>query len=503
MAKRLLKKVSDSIVKLRLKLENLTDFDLRLLLWKLQWKAQARKKQIEPDGKWFTWGIRSGRGFGKTLSGAQWIGQAGAADPGSINFVVAPTFDDVRYICFEGPTGLLSVIPPEFIAAHNKNLPSITLTNGTYFRGFSADTPDRLRGPQCHRVWCEEIASWLYPEEALSNIEFGLRLGKNPQMLWTGTPRPTKFMKMLSEDAKSVVVLGSSYENRENLTDRFYDNIAKYEGTAIGRQEIYGELLDPEEGGFVKRSQIRLWPASTPLPKFKFLVLSLDTAFTDETFDKKKQKTDPTAGSVWGLFDFEKKLNVMLLDAWEDKLGFPQLVTRVKREKEKTYGDADEPKITAPLINKYGEDTGKKIHHGRKPDLIIIEDKGSGISLRQSLAVENILTHPYNPGRLDKLSRLHLVSPLFAHSRVWAPESNKFRGRPISRFDTLISQVCTFVGEGSIENDDLLDTTTQALRFFIDKYFGAFTFKVDADAMQRMKAVQDEKRRKRINPYGT
>lgn len=497
MAKRLAKPDS-RLIKLKIDLESLTDYDLRVLLWQLKWRMMARIKQLQPEGQWQTWGIRSGRGFGKTLSGAQWIGQAGALDPRSINHVVAPTYDDVRYICFEGPTGLLSVLPPELVASQNLSLPSLTLTNGAYFRGFAANTPNRLRGPQCHRVWCEEIASWMYPDEALSNIEFGLRLGKNPQMLWTGTPRPTQFMKKLSNDPKSKVVLGSSYENRENLTDRFYDNISKYEGTAIGRQEIYGELLDPEEGGFVKRSAWRLWKASTPLPKFEFLILSLDTAFTEEQYDQKKNTTDPTAGSVWGLFQHEKKPNVMLLGAWEAHLGFPQLIDRVKREKEKTYGDADEPLISAPLIGK----PGKTIHHGRKPDIILIEDKGSGISLRQSLAVENILTESYNPGRLDKLSRLHLVSPLWAHRRVWTVESNRNPGYPLAFANPLITQVCTFVGEGSIENDDLLDTTTQALMFFIHKFFGAFTVKPDPQELARMRAVQEQKRRSRRNPYG-
>lgn len=499
MAKRLSRKSDSSAIKLKLDLESLNDYDLRLLLWQLKWRQTARKKQMPPPEPWITWGIRSGRGFGKTLSGAQWLGYEGATHPGTINHVIAPTYDDTRYICFEGPTGLLSVIPPALIASQNLALPSLTLVNGSYFRGFAANTPDRLRGPQCHNAWCEEIASWMYPFEAWSNIEFGLRLGRNPKMMWTGTPRPTKFMKERSMDPKSVVVLGSSYENRENLTERFYDNISKYEGTAIGRQEIYGELLDPEEGGFVKRSQWRLWPASTALPKFRFIILSLDTAFTEETWDKKKQTGDPTAGTVWGLFDYLGKPNIMLLDAWEDHLGFPALITRVKREKEKTYGDADEPIISAPLLNR----PGKTIHHGRKPDLILIEDKGSGISLRQALAVENILTESYNPGRLDKLSRLHLVSPLFAHQRVWAVESNRNRGQPLAFANPTITQVCTFVGEGSIENDDLLDTTTQALMLFIHKFFGAFTIKPDPHELNRAKAEAEErKHRRRTNPYG-
>lgn len=483
------------------RIQELSDDDLELLRWKMRWKARARNKQLPPlewlNGTKSIWGIRSGRGFGKTLTAAETVAQYAMENPGIITNVIAPTYDDARYVCFEGPTGLANVIPARFIATQNKALPSLTLTNGSYFRGFAADSPDRLRGPQCHVAWGEEIASWRYAEEAWSNIEFGLRLGKMPRMIWTGTPRPTMFMKKRSQDPRAVVVLGSTYENRENLTQMFYDNVAKYEGTKIGRQELYGELIDPEEASLVQRSQWRLWPAKTPLPKFRYILYSLDTAFTEETFDKKKSEADPTACSVWGLFEFGGVLNVMLLDCWEDYLGLPALIKRVKKEKEISYGDADEPMIK-PMI----KTPVRAGHQGRKPDMILIEEKGSGISLRQSLAVENILTHPYNPGQLDKLSRLHIVTPMFAHARVWAVESEVRPGEPKTWADPLITQVCTYVGAGSIEHDDLLDTTTQALRLMVDQFFPAFTVKPDQEKLARMKAVQENKQRLRKNPYG-
>jgi len=399
--------------------------------------------------------------------------------------------------CFQGVTGLLSVIPEFLIDDHNKALPSITLKNGSFIRGFAGDTPNRLRGPQFHAAWCEEIASWQYPKEAWSNIEFGLRLGKIPRMVWTSTPRPTPFMKDRNNDKRAIIIVGSTYENRANLTDFFYQNIAKYEGTAIGRQELWGEILDPEEAGFVKRSQWRLWPTRKALPKFRFLIMSLDTAFTDKTHDKKTQTSDYTACSIWGLFEHEKKDNVMLLDCWEDRLGFPQLVARVKKEMKYTYGDADEPLIR-PL---YGTRESPK-HTGRAVDLILIEEKGSGISLRQSLASENIFTESYNPGKLDKLSRLHIVSPMFAAGRVWAVESESQSEQPRNWADPLVTQVCSFVGEGSIEYDDLLDTATQALRLFMDKFKMVFTVKVDPEELKRRILAEKLKAKKVVNPYG-
>lgn len=483
--------------RLRESLEDFSFEDLILLEWKLRWKAQARKKQIPPDDNlWNFFGIKSGRGFGKTLAAAQWTGLQAAMTPGTIWFVVAPTHEDLIGVCFYGPTGLHSVIPPPLITDSTKSPPQITLWNGSIIRGFSADTPNRLRGPQCHGFWGDEIASWRYPDEAWDNLIMGLRLGDHPRVFWTGTPRPKPFVRKLVKLPKSIVISGSTYENSANLPDSFYENVAKYEGTAIGRQELWGDILDPEEAGFVKRSQWRLWPAKKPMPKFRFIILSLDTAFTEETWDKKNQTGDPTACTVWGLFSHERTDHIMLLDAWEDHLGMPQLIRRVKIEKQYTYGDADEPMLRPALISK----AQRPSHQGRAPDLILIENKTSGITLRQMLAVENIFTEAYNPGDMDKLSRLHAISPLFPHGRVWVPESAKNPGELRSWADGAVSQVCTYVGEGSLEHDDLLDTATQALIFLMIKFNFKFTVRTDPtkaaeDALDRIK------KRKRQNPY--
>lgn len=484
---------------LRKRLEEFTAPELHYLRWKLEWRAKARRKQLQPEGDWTVWGIRSGRGFGKTLTAANWIGLLAAATPNGYFAVVAPTYGDVRYTCFEGETGLWNVIPKELIdeTKSSLSLPAITLINGALIRGFAGDSPERLRGPQHHAAWCDEIASWKYPELAWDNLMFGLRLGSNPQVCWTSTPKPKPFVRMLSEDPRTILVTGSTYENSANLPDVYFQNVAKYEGTNVGRQELWGELLDPEEAGFVKRSQWRLWKAGKPLPKFKYVIMSLDTAFTEKTFDKKKQENDPTACSVWGLFEYEKKLQVMLLDCWEDRLGFPALMKRVKKERLLTYGDANEPKIKPQI-----DDPRYRVsHQGRRPDLLLIEEKGSGISLRQALAVENVITESYNPGNMDKLSRLHAVSPMYAHGRVWCVESDVRPGQPKTWANPLISQVCSFVGEGSIEHDDLLDTTTQALKLYMDKFFGPLEFKQDVEELMRQRAILRMKKLQQRNPY--
>ncbi len=487
-------------------LQLFTEEELLLLRWQMCWRAMARKKQVPPqsftDLRDMIWGIRSGRGFGKTLCAANWMGIEACKFPSHYH-VVSPTHDDVRYTCFEGPTGLHACIPPKLIVNVNMSLPSITLWNGSIIRGFAGDTPERLRGPQCAKAWCDEIASWKYPQDAWDNLMFGLRLGDSPQVVWTGTPKPTPFIRRLQLEKNSVVTVGSTYENRANLTEFFYDNIAKYEGTKIGRQELYGEVLDPEEEGIVRRSQWRLWPHDKPLPRFSYIVLSIDPAYSEKDHDKKRQENDPTACSTWGMFETKVKgrieKHVILLDCWEEWLGFPQLVKRIKREKALTYGDADEPLIQPKILPR----SQRAGHQGRSVDMILIESKASGISLQQQLATENILSQGYNPGNDDKLMRLHLASPMWAHKRVWAVESNINPGKFKSWAEPLVSQVCSYTGEGSTERDDLLDTTTQAVRLIMDKFIGAFTQRTTPEEMAKQAALDEQrKRRSRRNPYG-
>jgi hypothetical protein len=189
-----------------------------------------------------------------------------------------------------------------------------------------------------------------------------------------------------------------------------------------------------------------------------------------------------------------------LLDAWEDWLGFPNLVRRIKKEMTYTYGDMDEP-ILKPVIKPKAQ---RAKHQGRLADIILIEEKASGISIRQQLAEENILTHGYNPGNEDKLTRLHYVSPMFAAGRVWAVESEINPGQFKTWADPLISQVCSYVGPGSTERDDLLDTATQGLRLLMDKFFGPFTVvdSVESKERARAKEIAERRLKKKENPYG-
>ena len=707
--------------------------------WQRKWRATARPNQIVDGGDWTECGYLAGRGFGKTRVGAEWITRAVFEDPsGFDSCVIAPTYQDVKFTCFEGESGILSVLPPDLLVEYNKSDTIIRMKNVaggvSTIRGFTAEKPERLRGPQHTRAWCfvagtlvstpqgdvpietlrpgdvvltrkgarrvaanscreaavgivkfstgavllgttdhpvytpagwtdlsrllvgdevcvkaawsgavgggtatgtgttkgptspsglsglsgctelsgkrptalsrmagrfttamrmwatttsiissasrlastvasicranlspsligagshssgahaltaelrssasalprnlsarsanpavprpgasatvsartaartsspapetfaasvvstwqpqgrqpvyclkvegepeyfangilvhncDELAAWQYDQDTWDMAMFGMRLGDKPQVLWTTTPKPKEMIRKLSVPAPGrIIVRGSTFDNKANLPDSFFKQLEQYEGTTLGRQELYGELIDPEESGIIRRSWFRLWPAKNPLPKFDWIIMSLDTAYTEKSIDKKGDP-DPTACGVWGVFTHEKRSNVMLLDCWEDHLGLPELMRRVKRELNTPYGEDDDTALIKPLFG-----SAKPMTSGRKPDILLIEDKGSGISLRQMLAESGIEAYAYNPGRADKLSRLHIVSPIFAQKRVWLPESEKNAGRPRTWCDPVVTQLCSFTGEGSIKHDDHVDQTTQAMRLCMDK----------------------------------
>lgn len=237
-----------------------------------KWLASARPAQITPQGDWRTWLVLAGRGFGKTRLGAEDIAWYAATHPEHQIAVVAPTFNDVRGTCFEGVSGLLSCIPHDEIAEYNKSIQQITMQNGAVIRGFSADTPNRLRGPQFHRAYCDELAAWQY-SDAWDQLMFGLRLGDHPRVIVTTTPRPTPLIRSLVKDPRTRITRGSTFDNAANLAPQALDALReKYDGTRLGRQELYAELLEDVEGA--------LWTLETitraPMPQMQRVVIGVD-----------------------------------------------------------------------------------------------------------------------------------------------------------------------------------------------------------------------------------
>ena len=233
----------------RLKKAEAEAFNLRT-----SWLETARDKQLQPKVEHYIWLILAGRGWGKTRTGAQDIALYALRNPNVNCAVVAPTHGDLRRVCFGGNSGLLSILPKECflnskdLKGYSSSVSEIRLFNGSKITGYAAQEPDRLRGPQFHRAWCDEVAAWRYPE-AFDQLMFGLRLGDNPQCVITTTPKPIQLIKNLVERDDVYVTRGNTFENEANLAESALTMLKeKYEGTTIGRQELYAEIVDDIDG---------------------------------------------------------------------------------------------------------------------------------------------------------------------------------------------------------------------------------------------------------------
>jgi phage terminase large subunit-like protein len=230
----------------------------------------ARPEQVLPDGDWRLWVPLAGRGWGKTRTGAEAVREWSEHNP-RIGLIGA-TMDDARDVMVEGESGIIGVFPPDRPARYIANRRRIEFPSGSIGMVYSADEPERLRGPQHHKLWMDEIAAWRYLQDAFDMAMLGLRLGHHPQAVLTSTPKPRPLVKELvaraalppGTDPRGRVILtkGTTYENRANLADAFVrEVIVKYEGTRLGRQELMAEVLEDVPGALWKRADIMYKPA--------------------------------------------------------------------------------------------------------------------------------------------------------------------------------------------------------------------------------------------------
>jgi len=410
--------------------------------WRTKWLSQAHDHQIAPPDNWWSiWLLLAGRGAGKTRTAAEQIGWWAWTEPNTRWLVAAPTSADVRATCFEGDSGLISVIPPILIADYNKTAHELRLLNRSLIKSIPASEPERFRGPQFHGGRCDELAAWDYIQEAWDQIMFGVRLGKHTRLICSTTPKPKDLIvELVGREGDDVVVTrASTYANLANLAPSFQKQILQYEGTKIGRQEIHAEILDPEDSGIVKREMFKLWANGKPFPKFEYIIQSYDCASSEKT------QNDPTACITFGVFKpLDSPMSAMVIDCWQEHLQYPDLRPKVIEEFEIVFGEGKEAK---------------------RVDLILIEDKSAGIALIQDLRRGHLPVVPYNPGRADKVQRLNIVSNIIARGRVWIPESDNRKGYVKSWAEGFVSQICSFP---EAAHDDFVDACTQALRYLRD-----------------------------------
>jgi len=235
------------------------------------WDFWRRPNQGRPDGmgdQYRIWMLLAGRGFGKSRVGAEETRKQ--IETCRRVALIGPTAADVRDVMVEGESGLLSVFPPSQRPDYEPSKRRVTFHNGATATLFSAEEPDRLRGPQHEWAWIDEPASMPRGDDALSNLLLGLRLGDRPWALITGTPKRVGWLRTLSERTDTIVTRGSTYDNLANLARGFIDDIiGRYEGTRLGRQELHAEWLDDVEGALwtmalIDRARLQTWDPAKP-----------------------------------------------------------------------------------------------------------------------------------------------------------------------------------------------------------------------------------------------
>ena len=234
-------------------LASLTDEDAALLA--RDWRFWARAAQLPPDGGWRIWLFLGGRGAGKTRAGAEWIaGEVRAGAMARIGLIGA-THADARAVMVEGESGLLSVAEGLVFEPSNNRL---LWPDGAVATLLSAEEPDSFRGHQFDGIWGDEFAKWREPQAALDMALMAMRLGENPRMLLTTTPRNTPALQALLESPGVAVTRSGTADNQANLADGFYDLMqARYGGSVLGRQELDGELIADNEQALWKRGWIK------------------------------------------------------------------------------------------------------------------------------------------------------------------------------------------------------------------------------------------------------
>lgn len=255
------------------------------------WQLWARDDQLPPwaaqSGEpWRVWLILGGRGAGKTRAGAEWIrAKALGVQPLGARrahriALVGETIADVRRVMVDGISGLLSVHSAAERPVFEVSKLQLVWPNGTIAQIFSAENADGLRGPQFDAAWCDELAKWREPDRVWDMLQFALRLGEHPDVCVTTTPRPIPLLKEIMKDPATAITRAATHANASNLAPAFVAEMTRrYHGTALGRQELLGEIVDDTSGSLWRRD----WIEATRLrhaPDLRRIVVAVDPPVT-------------------------------------------------------------------------------------------------------------------------------------------------------------------------------------------------------------------------------
>jgi phage terminase large subunit-like protein len=248
------------------------------------WQLRARTEQLPPEGNWRVWMIMAGRGFGKTRAGAEWVRAIAESRPQARIALVSASLAEARAVMVEGESGLLAICPPDQQPVFEPSLRRVRFANGAQAQLFSAAEPETLRGPQHSHAWCDEIGKWPISHERATqcwnNLLLGLRLGDDPRIAVTTTPRAVPLVKRLigqTEDGSAQIARGSTFDNAGNLPLRFLDAIeSEFAGSQLARQEIAGELLEDIEGALWTRLALEQARETGAVPLHRRVVVAVD-----------------------------------------------------------------------------------------------------------------------------------------------------------------------------------------------------------------------------------
>jgi phage terminase large subunit-like protein len=400
---------------------------------KHDWNFWARDNQLEPEGKdWNVWFINAGRGFGKTRSGVEWVRENVKRGIKRIA-AVAATNSDIERVMVKGESGFLSVCwkGDKTYAGKKMGFPewsptkrTLTWENGAQVQFFSAEEPERLRGPQFELAWCDETAAWNKDADTWAMLQFCMRLGKHPRIMVTTTPKPTKLIRQIIKDPKTVVTTGSTFDNSANLADTYLTAVKEqYEGTRLGRQELYAEVLEEAQGALWTTDMLdRASVKQEQVPDLTRIVVSIDPAITSNA------ESDMTGIVVAGI---DVNGVAYVLGDYTDRLS-PQ-------------GWASK---------------AISLYHQYKADRIVAERNQGGEMVRRTLEVEDEtvpikLVHASR----GKYARAEPVSALYERNLV-KHVVNPTDGSSLNELET---QMRTWEPLGSIGSPDRLDALVWAI----------------------------------------